>query len=62
MQEGRGHRREPYVYVLPGMVEKWHQDFLATFQKRLESDAERNAPPPGPKARTRRGGGALRRG
>jgi AAA domain len=48
LQEGRGTRAEPFLYQLPGMVEKWHQEFLATFMKRLESDPAGSAPPPPP--------------
>jgi hypothetical protein len=36
LQDGLGTRRDPFKYRLPGMVEKWHQKFLASFTKRLE--------------------------
>jgi hypothetical protein len=36
LQDGRGNRREPFRYQLPGMVQKWQQNFLASFRKRLE--------------------------
>jgi hypothetical protein len=48
LQRGRGHRKEPYLYLLPGMVEKWQQNFLTSFMQRLERDAEGNGPPPPP--------------
>src|SRR5262249_4592201 len=31
LQDGGGTRRDPFKYRLPGMVEKWHQKFLASF-------------------------------
>jgi hypothetical protein len=33
---GRGTRRDPFHYQLPGMVEKWHRDFLESFTKELD--------------------------
>jgi hypothetical protein len=45
LQTGRGHRKDPFRYALPGMAEKWQENFVASFMKRLERDAERNAPP-----------------
>jgi hypothetical protein len=48
LQDGRGTRQDPYRYSLRGMVEKWQQDFLASFMKRLESEAGPNAAPPAP--------------
>jgi hypothetical protein len=46
LQDGQGHRKDPYLYRLPGMVEKWQQDFLDSFLKRLENDDKGNATPP----------------
>jgi hypothetical protein len=46
LQNGSGHRKDPFYYPLPGMIEKWQQDFLASFMKRLEREEFRNAPPP----------------
>jgi hypothetical protein len=48
LQEGRGTRSEPYLYTLPGMVEKWQQDFLASFLKDAPGDAARGTSPPAP--------------
>jgi hypothetical protein len=48
LQEGAGTRREPFLYALPGMAEKWQQDFLASFLKEPESDAARHVLPPPP--------------
>lgn len=48
LQEGRGTRKEPYLYTLPGMVEKWQQDFLASFLKDAPGDAARGMSPPAP--------------
>jgi hypothetical protein len=36
LQNGAGHRRDPYRYLLPGMTAKWQQDFLEAFNKRCE--------------------------
>jgi hypothetical protein len=36
LQAGRGTRREPFRYQLPGMAEKWQQRFRASFLKRPE--------------------------
>ncbi len=44
LQEGLGSRKEPCLYSLPGMVEKWQANFLAEFNRRLERDAERTQP------------------
>jgi hypothetical protein len=38
LREGRGNRKDPYVYWVPGMVEKWQQEFMASFMKRLEEN------------------------
>jgi hypothetical protein len=46
LQDGSGSRKEPYLYSLPGMVEKWQANFLANFMQRLERDAERDAEAP----------------
>jgi hypothetical protein len=35
LQDGRGNRKDPFRYQLPGMAGKWHQKFLDTFIKRL---------------------------
>ena len=45
LQNGSGHRKDPFYYSLPGMIEKWQQDFLASFMKRLEREEFRNPPP-----------------
>ena len=45
LQQGCGSRKEPYRYLLPGMVEKWQANFTADFIRRLERDAERGEPP-----------------
>lgn len=39
LQDGVGSRADPYRYWLPGMVEKWQADFLASFTKQLETGA-----------------------
>jgi hypothetical protein len=39
LQDGLGTRKDPYRYRLPGMVEKWQADFLASFTKQLEAGA-----------------------
>jgi hypothetical protein len=44
LQNGRGHRRDPFRYQLPGMIEKWQQKLLATFFKRLEPDEKDKGP------------------
>jgi hypothetical protein len=44
VQEGRGSRKEPFLYSLLGMAERWTANFLAEFNRRLERDAERNRP------------------
>jgi hypothetical protein len=36
LQTGRGTRRDPFFYQLPGMVEKWQQQFLASFMSKPE--------------------------
>jgi hypothetical protein len=45
LRDGRGTRREPFLYQLPGMAEKWQQNFLASFLKRLEQDEKGKGPP-----------------
>jgi len=35
-QEGDGRRKDPFVYWLPGMEDKWQQDFLQSLVQRLE--------------------------
>jgi hypothetical protein len=45
LQDGRGTRKEPFQYSLPGMAEKWQASFLADFVRDLERDAERAEPP-----------------
>jgi hypothetical protein len=53
LQDGRGTRSDPFRYQLPGMTEKWQQNFLASFLKRLELDEKAkgteglDAPPSG---------------
>jgi hypothetical protein len=46
LQNGEGTRRHPFEYSLPGMVEKWHQQFLERFTRELEQDAGPGTPPP----------------
>jgi hypothetical protein len=48
LQEGLGTRKEPYVYLLPGMVEKWQENAIAALMKRLERNAGPNARPSPP--------------
>jgi hypothetical protein len=36
LQQGLGTRKDPFLYHLPGMVEKWQADFLAEFNLRVE--------------------------
>jgi hypothetical protein len=43
LQKGLGNRKKPYLYLLPGMAEKWQQNALAALMKRLERNAEPNA-------------------
>ncbi len=33
LQEGVGRKKDPFVYWLPGMEDKWHQDFLQSLLK-----------------------------
>jgi hypothetical protein len=40
LQDGLGTRREPYLYRLPGMVEKWQAKFMESFLKQLERGPE----------------------
>jgi hypothetical protein len=51
LQAGRGHRRDPFRYQLPGMVAKWQQRFLTSFWKRLEQDQNDDATPAVPLVR-----------
>jgi hypothetical protein len=44
LQAGRGNRRDPFRYQLPGMSEKWQQNFLASFMKRVEQDEKGKGP------------------
>jgi hypothetical protein len=44
LQAGRGTRREPFRYQLPGMAEKWQQRFLASFLNRLAQDETGQGP------------------
>jgi hypothetical protein len=46
LRYGSGTRKGPYMYSLPGMIEKWHADFLAEFTRSLDRDEERANPPP----------------
>jgi hypothetical protein len=46
LRHGSGTRKGPYRYSLPGMIEKWHADFIAEFTRSLERDAEGAGPPP----------------
>ena len=43
---GSGTRKDPYRYSLPGMVEKWHANFVAEFTRSLERDEGRAGQPP----------------
>jgi hypothetical protein len=36
LRDGSGSRKEPFKYHLPGMMEKWHERFLASLMRRLE--------------------------
>src|SRR5262249_10264303 len=38
LRNGRGNKREPYKYQLPGMVEKWQADFVAEFWRGLKEE------------------------
>jgi hypothetical protein len=38
LRDGRGSRHEPYKYELPGMVEKWHANFLAAFMRQMKEE------------------------
>jgi hypothetical protein len=38
LRDGRGTRRDPFRYQLPGMTQKWHQKLLALFTKGPEPD------------------------
>jgi hypothetical protein len=48
VQQGQGHRKDPFRYSLPGMVEKWQQDFLDSLLNQLARDTRHNPPPPRP--------------
>jgi hypothetical protein len=48
LQDGLGTRKEPYRYWLPGMEQKWQENFLASFMRRLEGDAGHGGLPPVP--------------
>jgi hypothetical protein len=48
LRHGKGTRKEPYRYSLPGMAEKWQANLLADLIRDLESDAERPEPPAPP--------------
>jgi hypothetical protein len=37
-QRGRGTRRDPYLYLLPGMAVKWQSRFVEDFMRRLAED------------------------
>jgi hypothetical protein len=36
-REGAGRKKDPYVFWLPGMEDKWHKDFLESFLKSLDA-------------------------
>jgi hypothetical protein len=38
LRDGRGTKREPYEYSLPGMIEKWHANLLADLTRRLAEE------------------------
>jgi hypothetical protein len=38
LRDGRGSKREPYEYYLPGMMEKWQANFLADLTRRLTDE------------------------
>jgi hypothetical protein len=44
LQSGRGTRRDPFRYELPGMVEKWQERFLESFTKQLEQYGKSQGP------------------
>jgi hypothetical protein len=46
LQHGSGTRRDPYKYSLPGMVEKWHANFVAEFMRSLERNEGHAGRPP----------------
>jgi hypothetical protein len=46
LQHGSGTRKDPYLYSLPGMAEKWQASFIAEFTRSLERDTGRTDPPP----------------
>lgn len=43
LQAGRGSRKEPFLYSLPGMAEKWQEKFMESFTKRLEEGERKQA-------------------
>jgi hypothetical protein len=43
-QKGRGTRKEPYLYSLPGMVVKWQARFFEEFNRRLAEDSQGAGP------------------
>jgi hypothetical protein len=45
LQQGRGSRKEPYRYSLPGMTEKWQAQILADLTRGLQRESA-NPPPP----------------
>jgi len=44
LRDGRGSKREPYEYSLPGMLEKWHANFLADLTRRLNENEDPQRP------------------
>jgi hypothetical protein len=40
LREGAGQKKDPYVFWLPGMEEKWQKDFLESFLTRLDAMPE----------------------
>ena len=40
LQDGKGNRKEPFQYYLPGMLEKWQANFIAEFSRQIERNVE----------------------
>ncbi|MFL5243844.1 MAG: hypothetical protein ACJ8FY_17215 [Gemmataceae bacterium] len=41
LHNGGGNRKDPFTYELPGMVDKWHADFLAEIVRGAEMMREK---------------------
>jgi hypothetical protein len=48
LKQGRGSKRKPFKYYLPGMIEKWQTTFIANFTRQLERNAARAGSAPFP--------------